>query len=198
MENAGSIANKRVFALIGGIASGKTAVSDILSELGAYIIDADVISRSVTATGSEGAAKLMEAFPDCVTDGAPDRKLIRKKVFGDNEALEKLNGITHPLIIKEIHRQIGEASGVVVVVMPVPVERRRYDLVLNVYAPLQVRIDRLVRRDNISEELARNMIAAQMSDEDAAHNADFTFVNDGDKEKLRRAVIKWWTIYVEK
>ncbi len=197
MENAGSIANKRVFALIGGIASGKTAVSDILGELGAYIIDADVISHSITAPGSEGERELIKHFPDCVRGGAPDRRLIKEKVFADEGALKTLNNITHPLIIKEIHRQIKEASGVIVVVMPVPVELRRYNTVLNVYTPLETRIERLIKRDNITEELAREIISAQMSDEDAAARADFTFLNDGDEEKLRQSVIKWWNIYIE-
>ncbi len=197
MENAGSIANKRVFALIGGIASGKTAVSDILGELGAYIIDADVISHSITSPGSEGERELIKHFPDCVRGGVPDRRLIKEKVFADEGALKTLNNITHPLIIKEIHRQIKEASGVIVVVMPVPVELRRYNTVLNVYTPLETRIERLIKRDNITEELAREIISAQMSDEDAAARADFTFLNDGDEEKLRQSVIKWWNIYIE-
>ena len=197
MENAGSTVNKKVFALIGGIASGKTAVSDILGSLGAYIIDADIISKSVTAPGSEGEAALIRQFPDCVVAGKPDRKLIKQKVFNDKEALDKLNKITHPLIIKEIHRQVAEASGVAVVVMPVPVELRRYNTVLNVYTPLEMRIERLIKRDNIDRELAEKIIAAQMSDEQAAKAADFTFINDGDEQKLRQAVTKWWNIYVE-
>ncbi len=197
MENAGSTANKKVFALIGGIASGKTAVSDILEGLGAYIIDADVISHSITSPGSEGERELIKRFPDCVRGGVPDRRLIKEKVFADPDALKTLNKITHPLIIKEIHRQINEASGVIVVVMPVPVELRRYNTVLNVYAPLETRIERLIKRDNITEELAKQIISAQMSDEDAAARADFTFLNDGDEEKLRQSVIKWWKIYIE-
>lgn len=198
MENAGSTANKKVFALIGGIASGKTAVSNILSELGAYIIDADVISHSVTAPGSKGEKELLKHFPDCVKEGKPNRKRIREKVFNDPIALKTLNNITHPLIIKEIHRQIEKNSGIIVVVMPVPVELRRYNTVLNVYAPLDKRIERLIKRDNISEELAKKIISAQMSDKEAASKADFTFINDGSEDKLRQSVIKWWNIYVEK
>ena len=125
MENAGLTVNKKVFALIGGIASGKTAVSNILCDLGAYIIDADVISHNITAPGSEGEAALIKYFPDCVIGGKSDRKLIKQKVFNDQAALDRLNKITHPLIIKEIHREVAEAKGVAVVVMPVPVELRR-------------------------------------------------------------------------
>lgn len=197
MENAGLIANKKVFALIGGIASGKTAVSDILRELGAYIIDADIISRAVTAPGSFGEAELIKHFGDCIQDGKISRRLIKEKVFNNTEALKTLNDITHPLIINEIHRQIENAQGVIVVVMPVPVELRRYHTVLSVYAPVDVRISRLIKRDNITEELAKKIIDAQMSDEKAASVADFTFINDGDKQKLRRSVIAWWKFYIE-
>ena len=197
MANAGSTASKKVFALIGGIASGKTAVSDIFESLGAKIVDADVISRNVTAPDSAGERALIKYFPDCVIDGKPDRKLIKQKVFNDEAALKKLNDITHPLIIEEIHRQIAEASGVIIVVMPVPVELRRYNVVLNVYTPIEKRIERLIKRDNIDKELAQKIMAAQMSDEQAAAVSDFTFINDGDKEKLRQSVIKWWNIYVE-
>lgn len=197
MANAGSTVNKKVFALIGGIASGKTAVSNILGELGAYIIDADVISRSVTAPGSDGEAALIKHFPDCVTDGKPDRRLIKQKVFFDKEALDKLNKITHPLILKEIHRLVACSDGVAVVVMPIPLELSRYDAVLNVFTPLNTRIERLIKRDNIDRELAEKIMAAQMTDEQAAAASDFTFVNDGDEEKLRQSVIKWWNIYIE-
>ena len=196
-KNRDAFAGKKVFALIGGIASGKTAVSDILGELGAYIIDADVISRSVTAPGSEGERAMMLAFPDCVENGSLSRRLVREKVFNDGQALETLNGITHPLIIKEIHRQVAEASGVAVVVMPVPVELRRYNAVLNVYAPREVRIARLIKRDNIDRALAEKIMAAQMTDEQAEAVADFTFVNDGDEAKLCQAVVNWWNIYIE-
>lgn len=198
MENAGSIANKKVFALIGGIASGKTAVSNIFASLGAYIIDADVISREMTAAGSEGETKIMKLFPDCVRGGRLNRRLLKEKVFSDEDALKTLNNATHPLIISEIHRQISLSKGVVIVVMPVPKELRRYNAVLNVYAPLDIRIERLIKRDNIDEKLARKIMAAQLSDDEAAAVADFTFINDGDEQKLRECVVKWWEFFVEK
>ena len=89
-------------ALIGGIASGKSVVSGIMSELGAYIIDADVVAREVVAHGTAGEKKLIKAFPTCVVDGAVDRRKLRELVFSDKTMLEKLNGITHPLIKKRI------------------------------------------------------------------------------------------------
>ncbi|MBR2967558.1 MAG: dephospho-CoA kinase [Clostridia bacterium] len=198
MESAGMTANKKVYALIGGIASGKTAVSDILGELGACIVDADVISRKVTAVGSAGEKAFIKHFPDCVIDGVPNRKLIREKVFNDEKALKTLNKITHPLILAEIDRQVAESSCTTIVVMPLPIGLSRYDGVLNVYTPIEKRIDRIIKRDNITKELALNMINAQLSDEQAAEKSDFTFVNDGNLDKLRQSVTKWWNIFVEK
>lgn len=188
--------SKRVFALIGGIASGKTAVSDILASLGAHIIDADIITREVTKTG-EGEKVYEKLFPDCVNGKTVDRARIRERIFSDEKARKALNDALHPLIIDEIHRKIEKASGVVVVVMPIPKELRRYHAVLNVYTPLEKRIDRLIKRDNIGRELAEKIIASQLSDEEAAAKSDFTFVNDGDLEKLKTSVTKWWYCYIE-
>ena len=99
-------------ALIGGIASGKSVVSGIMSELGAYIIDADVVAREVVAHGTAGEKKLIKAFPTCVVDGAVDRRKLRELVFSDKTMLEKLNGITHPLIKKRIAALVAESDGV--------------------------------------------------------------------------------------
>ncbi|MBR2971227.1 MAG: dephospho-CoA kinase [Clostridia bacterium] len=197
MENAGSTVNKKTFALIGGIASGKTAISDILGEMGAYIIDADIISRSVTAPGSKGEKLLAKKFPDCVEGGVISRKLLKNKVFGDDKALASLNKITHPLILAEIDRMVSEANGTAVVVMPIPLHLEKYDAVISVYCPTEMRIERIIKRDNISRELAEKIIAAQLTDQQVAARSDFTFVNDGDREALRRAVTKWWNIFVE-
>lgn len=197
MANVGSIANKRVFALIGGIASGKTTVSNILKELGAYIIEADVISHEITAPGCIGEKEFKKLFPDCIIDGKPDRALIKQKIFSSDKMRNALNDALHPLILAEIHRRIDSASDIIVVVMPIPKELRRYHAVLNVYTPLNIRIDRLIKRDNITVELAEKIISSQMSEQEAELISDFTFINDGNLEKLRRAVKKWWDFYIE-
>ncbi len=188
---------KRVFALIGGIASGKSTVSEILGSLGAYIIDADVISREVTKKGSIGEAKLIERFPSCVINNEIDRRKLKEHVFNSDEELKALNDITHPLILSEIDRRVAASSGTVVVVMPLPMGLRRFGAVLNVFTPHSVRIERLMKRDNIDRALAEKIMSAQPSDEQYEKAATFTFVNDGDQDRLRASVIKWWKIYVE-
>lgn len=183
-------------ALIGGIASGKSVVSGIMSELGAYIIDADVVAREVVAHGSGGEKKLIKAFPTCVVDGAVDRRKLRELVFSDKTMLEKLNGITHPLIKKRIAALVAESDGVSVTVMPLPFDLKNYDVVVSVYALPLKRINRLVLRDNISMQTAQSMISAQWSDQKMLTSSDFVFVNDGDLTKIRAAVEEWWHSYV--
>lgn len=188
---------KRVFALIGGIASGKSAASAILASLGAYIIDADVISHEIARPCSIGEKKLLERFPNCETDGRLDRKKLKAHVFEDEAELKALNRITHPLILGEIDRLVSLAEGVAVVVMPLPTRLRRYNAVLNVFCPSELRIERLMKRDNIDRALAEKIMASQPSEEQYHKAADFTFVNDGDLSKLHDAIKKWWDIYVE-
>ena len=183
-------------ALIGGIASGKSIVSGIMSELGAYIIDADVVAREVVAHGTDGEKKLIKAFPTCVVDGAVDRRKLRELVFSDKTMLEKLNGITHPLIKKRIAALISGSDGVSVTVMPLPFDLKNYDVVVSVYAPPLKRINRLVLRDSISMQTAQSMISAQWSDQKMLTSSDFVFVNDGDLTKIRAAVEEWWHSYV--
>lgn len=183
-------------ALIGGIASGKSIISGIMSELGAYIIDADVVAREVVAHGTDGEKKLIKAFPTCVVDGAVDRRKLRELVFSDKTMLEKLNGITHPLIKKRIAALISGSDGVSVTVMPLPFDLKNYDVVVSVYAPPLKRINRLVLRDNISMQTAQSMISAQWSDQKMLTSSDFVFVNDGDLTKIRAAVEEWWHSYV--
>lgn len=183
-------------ALIGGIASGKSIISGIMSELGAYIIDADVVAREVVAHGTDGEKKLIKAFPTCVVDGAVDRRKLRELVFSDKTMLEKLNGITHPLIKKRIAALIAGSDGVSVTVMPLPFDLKNYDVVVSVYAPPLKRINRLVLRDNISMQTAQSMISAQWSDQKMLTSSDFVFVNDGDLTKIRAAVEEWWHSYV--
>lgn len=188
---------KKVYALIGGIASGKSEATAILNDLGAYIIDADVISHELTSEGGKGERALLKRFPSCAQGEKLDRGKLKRLVFSDQKELKALNDITHPLILAEIDRRIKETDGIVVVVMPLPSGLRRYDGVLNVYTPMETRIERLIKRDNIDRQLAQRIIAAQMSDEQFQKAADFTFLNDGDREKLRGSIEKWWEIYIE-
>ncbi len=185
---------KRIVAgLTGGIASGKSAAAEMFREAGAYIIDTDCIARTVSASG-EVAAKLRAAFPEAFRDGVLDRRALRQIVFDSAPARERLNAVMHPLIKAETARQIAlSAAAITVVVVPLLFEAEFDSLThpnITVNCSTEIRIERLVKRDDISETLARRMIAAQWSDAQRAARADIVFENDGNPAQLRAQVLR--------
>lgn len=178
---------KIVIGLTGGIASGKSVVSAYLEKKPfVTVIDADVISREVFSYPST-AQKIAAAFPECVSDGVPDRKLLRS-VFSDENKTKTLNGIMHPAIIETCEKRIEEASSrIVVLVVPLLFETgmdKLCDLTITVVCDRKVRIKRLTERDNIDEAMADNMINRQMSDPERIEKADYVLTNDGKREDL--------------
>lgn len=178
---------KIVIGLTGGIASGKSVVSAYLEKKPfVTVIDADVISREVFSYPST-AQKIAAAFPECVSDGVPDRKLLRS-VFSDENKTKTLNGIMHPAIIETCEKRIEEASSrIVVLVVPLLFETgmdKLCDLTIAVVCDRKVRIKRLTERDNIDEAMADNMINRQMSDVERIEKADYVLTNDGKREDL--------------
>lgn len=197
MDPAAAAELKRPFcvALTGGIASGKSAVSDAFGELGAGIIDTDLLAREVVARGSEGLAAITQAFgADVLTDqGDLDRTGLRRLVFADQAARKTLESITHPRIHALVHQRLTQATqAYVVVVVPLLVENlasyRWADRILVVDVDPEVQKARLLRRDGVSEALADAMIAAQSSRQQRFEIADDVIVNDSSIAELRREV----------
>lgn len=155
-------------ALTGGIASGKSAVADMLRERGATIIDSDVLAREVVEPGSVGLARVVERFgPEILAaDGSLDRAALGRIVFADEAARADLNAITHPLV-RERALQLEEgASGLVVQVIPLLVEAGLvggFDTVVVVDVPVETQLERLMARNGFSEEEARSRVDAQAS-----------------------------------
>ena len=181
--------------LTGGIASGKSTVADVLRELGALVIDADVIAREVVAKDTPGLARVVERFgPEVLTDdGELDRPAVAAIVFGDEQARRDLEGIIHPLVHAESRRQEAEAPPGAVVVHDVPLltETGRtsgYDAVLVVDAPVETQIARMVIERGWSREEAEARIAAQASREQRRAIATHVIDNDGSVEQLRARV----------
>lgn len=183
-----------VLGITGGIASGKSVVSETLAAAGAFVIDADVVSREVVADGTEGDALLRAAFPFAYTGGSLDRSKLRERVFADPEERERLDSITHPLIRREIERKIAACSRhVAVVVVPLMFEAgfdSLCDRVVAVSADPETRINRLVARNNITVELARAMVNSQAGEDERNRAADEVIFNDGSvvalKEKAKQ------------
>jgi dephospho-CoA kinase len=183
--------------LTGGIASGKSTVSAILSELGAVVIDADALAREVVEKGTRGLAAVVEEFgPHLLTaDGDLDRAAMGALVFSDESARKRLEAIVHPLVFERIVDLESNAPEGAVVVHDIPLlaESGRadsFDAVIVVDAPPDVQVERMVRDRGWTEEDALARIAAQATPEDRRAIATYLVENTGSREDLRRQVEK--------
>ncbi len=188
--------------LTGGIGSGKSAVSRMLRDHGAVVVDADLLAREVVDVGSPGLAAVVDAFgPEVLQpDGSLDRAALGRRVFSDREALGRLNAITHPLIAertRECFRKAAEANAQVLVHdVALLVENGltgSYDAVVVVAARPEAQLDRLVRLRGMSQDEARARIAAQLPLEDKLVVATHVIHNDGPLEDLAPQVEQVWT-----
>ena len=193
----------RRVGLTGGIGSGKSTVAQLLQEHGAVVIDADAISRELTAKGSPVLDQIRDAFGTHVlTDtGELDRAALAKIVFDDETARERLNSIVHPAVRQESARLVDEAaraetfSGVVVQDIPLLVETGQadsFDGVIVVEAPESVRIDRLVTARGMKEDDARSRIRSQATDDQRRAVATWIIDNSGDRETTTAQVATLW------
>ncbi len=181
--------------LTGGIASGKSTVSAILSELGATVVDADAIAREVVARGTPGLAAVVEAFGEGVLtpSGEMDRAAVGALVFADPERRRVLEGIIHPLV-RARAQELEEAAGpgaIVVHDIPLLVETGqadRFDAVIVIDVPEDLQVARMSADRGMTEAEARARIAAQASREARRAVATYVIENTGTREHLRRQV----------
>lgn len=184
-----------IVGLTGGIGSGKSAASAMLGELGAAVVDADVIAHELTAPGGAAIAAIRSAFgSDAIAaDGALDRVAMRRLVFSDAAAKGRLEAILHPLIGAEIRRRsaIGLASGApyVVLVVPLLVEsggyRKRVARILVVDCAEDTQVARVMARNGMTSEEVRRIMATQATRAERLTAADDTVDNDSDMNNLR-------------
>ncbi|MGJ4139147.1 dephospho-CoA kinase [Corynebacterium evansiae] len=186
--------------LTGGIGSGKSTVSSRLAELGAFIVDADLVAREIVEPGQPALAELADAFDGVLNpDGTLNRAELARQAFATPEATEKLNAITHPRIrarTEELFKQ-GRESGAQVLVYDMPLliengEVDKVDHVLVVDAPDELRIDRLVQHRGLDEKDARRRIAAQIDRVTRLNAADTVLDNSGTVEQLLEQVDDFW------
>ena len=180
--------------LTGGIASGKTAVSDRFVRLGVPVIDTDVIARDVVQAGSPALAAIVDQFGKGVLDerGELDRSKMRGLIFSDPASKKKLEGILHPAIAQEVRMHLAAIQAeYCILVVPLLAESGRYedaDRVLVVDVDERTQLQRLLARDKISEELATAMLKAQAGRQQRLERADDVIANTGSLEELDRAV----------
>jgi dephospho-CoA kinase len=182
-----------VVGLTGGIASGKSAVSTRLEQMGFEIVDTDVISREVIAPGTQGEKLLKTMFPFAFVDGKFDRKIMREATFSDENLRAKLNAITHPLIFNAVQNKIKDSSApIIILVVPLLFEtgsEKQCHYVVTVSADEKTRIKRVMERNNsITEEVAKAIISSQMSDDERNARADKIIYNNGTQQELEKEV----------
>ena len=165
-------------ALTGGIASGKSLVSDLLAIHGCHIIDLDVISREVVLPGTEGLNELVESFGDSIllSDGSLDRKNLRDVLYKKGRNRAKIEQILHPKILQKMKSSMESfKEGVMVVVIPLLVEKELwgpFDRAVVVDCHVDTQIKRLTERENIDNAKAQTMLIAQASREQRVQLSD--------------------------
>ena len=190
--------------LTGGIASGKTTVSNELLRRGAVIIDADVLAREVVAPGTVGLVRIVEHFGSKVltADGSLDRSALASIVFADEKARAALNAIVHPLVRKRAKEleSLAHSDAIVVHVIPLLVETGQvadFDVVVVVDISEEAQICRLVERNSLTREQAQARIAAQASREERLAAADIVVTNHGSRAELLSQCETLWNKLLE-
>ena len=183
-----------VVGITGGIGSGKSAVTDHLETLGITVVDADKVARVVVEPGTSGLAAITEHFGTDVllANGGLDRAALRKIVFDNHNERKVLEEITHPRIRDEIIRQLSEASSPYVVLSsPLLLESGQNtlaDYVVVVDVPEEVQLKRTMARDDNSEALVQQIMAAQLDRQTRLSRADASIMNDTSLKELYERV----------
>ncbi len=201
----------KVVALTGGIASGKSEVLNIFMRLGAFVIDCDVLSREALQPCSEAWWNVVRKFGRGIlrADLEIDRAKLREIVFSDDEKRISLERIVHPVVRQKLRERLeaiktltsenamaeeSEDDDVIVVVdVPLLFElgmQHDFDSVIVIYASEEKRLRRLMNRDKIGAELARNMLKAQMPLEEKVKLADHVIYNEGSIDETEKQVRK--------
>ena len=189
-----------VALLAGGIASGKSTAARLLEEKGALRLDLDVLSRDVTAAGSETCGLIADEFGEDVLDedtGELRRSVLASRVFGSAESTARLEGIVHPAIRALLERRLQEAGDRRVCVVEVPLLDRvedlaeRADEVICVVCPLAVRRERAQGRGMTVDDFDAR-VAHQPADEYLRSHSDVVWENAGTCNDLKTMIDLWW------
>lgn len=192
--------HKLFIGLTGGIGSGKTAVSDQLSQLGAGVVDTDLIAHQITASNGAAIPFIQKQFGAKFIDssGALDRAKMRKLVFADPNARKALEAITHPLIREETIQQakqlIEKKAPYLLFVVPLLIESGNWlsllDYLLVVDCPEEVQIERVMHRSKLSRNEVKKILEAQASRQERIAHADMVIKNQGSLDSLQAEVLK--------
>ena len=189
----------KTIGITGGIATGKSTVTNMLKERGYIVIDADKIAREVMEKGETAYNEVVEFFGEDILDknNNIDRKALGDIIFKDKNLREKLNNIVHPHIYKKIKLKIleyGKKEKIIFLDIPLLIEELDsfkeheiyFDEIWLVYLDRKIQLDRLIKRDSINREQALNKINAQMSIELKKKYATRILDNSGDLIALEK------------
>ena len=188
----------RNIGMTGGIGSGKNQVADLFNQLGFYTIDSDISSRKVMEKGEAAYEKIVSFFGSDILD--ENDNILRKKlgdiVFSDKAKLKTLENIVHPAIYeyerKERSKIYGKDDKAVVITHAALIIESgsidKYDALIVISCPDELQVERVMQRDNFSEEKARNIVAHQMPNEERLKYADFIIDNSSTLDDLYNEV----------
>jgi dephospho-CoA kinase len=189
---------KYVIGLTGNIATGKSVVRKMLEHLGAYGIDADALGHRVIAKDAPGYQQVINAFGKWVLgpDEQIDRNKLARVVFQDAEALKQLEAIVHPLVRQAVDILIRRSQQSVIVVEAIKLlespMRQSCDAIWVTFAPLEVQMARLIQKRGMSEDMARQRISTQSSQEEKTKSADVIIRNEGSFEATWKQILAFW------
>jgi dephospho-CoA kinase len=185
-------------ALTGSIASGKSTVASMLVELGAHLIDTDLIAREIVKPGTPALVKIVEAFgPEVLfTDGNLNRETVRGLIINDPQKKSILNSITHPYINRIVFDEMQHFRGLndckpIIIDVPLLFEvgwHTWFQKVILVYVPYEIQIKRLMARDSLDELTAQKTIAAQMDIEKKKEMSSYIINNSGNIAETKEQV----------
>lgn len=179
--------------LTGGIGSGKSEVARCLESFGAYVVDTDKLAREAVAPGSDGLREIARLWPSVVRDRCLDRAALAAIVFSDPAARERLNAIVHPHVrrLADASERFARPGQLIVHVVPLLFEtgyEERCDASIVVLAPEEARIERIMRRDRMSEEQIRARMHSQIDPGAARAKATYVVENNGNLGELKKRV----------
>jgi dephospho-CoA kinase len=182
--------------LTGGIGSGKSEVARILKDLGAHVLDADVLAREVVEPGTGGFRDIAARWPQVIRQGSIDRAALGAIVFADPAERAALNAIVHPRVrerSRELEAALGDAT--IVHVIPLLFEGEFWkacDATILVVAPTAARIARVEARDGLAREEIERRMAAQIDPQAARKLATYAIENDADLPTLESRTRAVW------
>ena len=192
------LSNMKIIGLTGGIGTGKSTVSAYLKEKGCVILDADKMSRQLTAPGGAALPEIRKTFGDEVffEDGTLDRKKLGSIVFNDKEKLKSLEKLTTEKVVEQtvdglVRLRKADYSGIVIIDAPLLFECNMQELAQEswlVTTDLEVRIERIMKRDGLDRQSILDRINNQMSDVEKRAIADYVIDNSGSLENLYRQI----------